>query len=81
MVTAIAFGATITFSFPFVAVLVPAVLLSGNHAAIARWRRKQSLGATWLRRPDLLARLKLNKLDRQLLIEFMDEHKPKISVD
>ena len=60
---------------------VPSVLLSGNHAAIARWRRKQSLGATWLRRPDLLARLKLNKLDRQLLIEFMDEHKPKISVD
>ena len=34
---------------------VPAVLLSGNHAEIARWRRKQSLGRTWLRRPDLLA--------------------------
>jgi tRNA (guanine37-N1)-methyltransferase len=31
---------------------VPDVLLSGNHAAIARWRRKQALGRTWERRPD-----------------------------
>ena len=34
---------------------VPAVLMSGDHAAIRRWRRKQALGRTWLRRPDLLA--------------------------
>ena len=34
---------------------VPEVLRSGDHAAIARWRRKQALGRTWLRRPDLLA--------------------------
>src|SRR5262249_27824119 len=34
---------------------VPAELLSGNHAQIRRWRLKQSLGRTWLRRPDLLA--------------------------
>ncbi len=34
---------------------VPAVLLSGDHAAIARWRRREALGRTWLRRPDLLA--------------------------
>ena len=33
---------------------VPPVLLSGNHADIARWRLKQALGRTWLRRPDLL---------------------------
>lgn len=60
---------------------VPEVLLSGNHALIARWRRKQSLGATWLRRPDLLARIKLNKADQALLREFMDEHGAEIGVD
>ncbi len=38
---------------------VPAVLMSGDHAAIRRWRRKQALGRTWLRRPDLLARIEL----------------------
>ena len=60
---------------------VPGVLLSGNHAAIARWRRKQSLGATWLRRPDLLAHLMLNKADQRLLREFMDEHEAKFGVE
>lgn len=59
---------------------VPEVLLSGNHALIARWRRKQSLGVTWLRRPDLLARLTLNKRDRLLLSEYMREHEAKIGV-
>lgn len=54
-------------------VAVPAVLLSGNHAEIAKWRRKQSLGRTWLRRPDLLARLELSKSDRVLLEEFRRE--------
>lgn len=49
---------------------VPAVLLSGDHAAIRRWRRQQSLGRTWLRRPDLLARLELGKDDRKLLAAF-----------
>ena len=52
---------------------VPAVLLSGDHARIARWRRQQSLGRTWLRRPDLLDRLKLNKQDAALLAEFQAE--------
>jgi len=52
---------------------VPSVLLSGNHAAIARWRRKQSLGRTWLKRPDLLANLELNTLDQQLLDEYKTE--------
>jgi len=49
---------------------VPAVLLSGDHAAIKRWRRQQSLGQTWLRRPDLLASRELDKEDRKLLEAF-----------
>jgi tRNA (guanine37-N1)-methyltransferase len=52
---------------------VPDVLLSGNHAAIARWRRKQALGRTWQRRPDLLDEKALSKEDRQLLDEFRRE--------
>ena len=52
---------------------VPPVLLSGDHAAIRRWRRKQSLGRTWLRRPDLLARMTLGKADRASLEEFIAE--------
>lgn len=52
---------------------VPAVLLSGDHAAIRRWRRQQSLGRTWLRRPDLLARLKLANEDRALLEDFVSQ--------
>jgi len=54
---------------------VPAVLLSGDHAAIARWRRRQSLGRTWLRRPDLLEALTLGAEDQRLLEEFKREHK------
>ena len=46
---------------------VPPVLMSGNHAEIARWRRMQSLGRTWERRPDLLDEAKLSKADRKLL--------------
>ncbi len=52
--------------------VVPEVLLSGNHAHIARWRRMQSLGRTWLRRPDLLDESGLSKLDRTLLQTFRD---------
>lgn len=48
---------------------VPEVLRSGNHAAIARWRRQQSLIRTALRRPDLLDETALGKADRQLLAE------------
>lgn len=53
---------------------VPDVLLSGNHAAIARWRLKQSLGRTWLRRPDLLEQIELTKEQQKLLEEFITEH-------
>lgn len=52
---------------------VPEVLLSGDHAAIARWRLKQSLGRTWLRRPDLLAGLELDAEQQMLLDEFIRE--------
>ena len=52
---------------------VPPVLLSGDHQAIARWRRKQALRRTRERRPDLLSRAKLSDLDRQLLVEIETE--------
>lgn len=52
---------------------VPDVLLSGNHALIARWRRKQSLGQTWLRRPDLLVDKPMSRQDAALLEEFKAE--------
>ncbi len=52
---------------------VPPVLLSGHHAEIAKWRRKQSLGRTWLRRPELIDRATLSKADRALLEAFLAE--------
>jgi tRNA (guanine37-N1)-methyltransferase len=52
---------------------VPPVLLSGDHGAIERWRRKQSLGRTWLRRPELLRGLELNEETERLLAEFQAE--------
>ena len=52
---------------------VPAVLLSGNHADIARWRTKQALGRTWLRRPDLLEKRALSPEEAGLLQEFRNE--------
>ncbi len=54
---------------------VPPVLLTGDHGEIARWRRQQSLGRTWQRRPDLLAKLTLCDEDKQLLQEYQREHK------
>ena len=52
---------------------VPDVLLSGDHARIARWRRMQSLGRTATRRPDLLDGRELSKADRALLQSYRDE--------
>ena len=52
---------------------VPAVLLSGDHAAIARWRKKEALGRSYLRRPDLLEKLALDQEQQQLLDEFIRE--------
>ena len=54
---------------------VPDVLLSGDHAKIARWRYKQALGRTQLRRPDLLEKLDLNDEQRKLLDEFLKEQR------
>ena len=52
---------------------VPDVLLSGNHREIDRWRRKESLRRTQLRRPDLLAKANLTEEDRALLSELAEE--------
>jgi tRNA (guanine37-N1)-methyltransferase len=52
---------------------VPEVLLSGHHENIRRWRLKQALGRTWLRRQDLLAARKLSEEERTLLEEFQRE--------
>ena len=56
---------------------VPAVLLSGNHAEIARWRLKQALGRTWPRRPDLLEKRALTEDERELLEEYKREQRSK----
>jgi len=53
--------------------LVPDVLLSGNHKAIERWRMKQAIGRTALRRPDLLKVKELNAEQDALLKEFRNE--------
>lgn len=52
---------------------VPEVLLSGDHERIRRWRMKQSLGRTYLRRPDLLANVSLSPEQKALLDEFLKE--------
>jgi len=52
---------------------VPKELLSGNHAAIDKWRKKQMLGITALRRKDLLEKIKLSSEEKALLEEFFDE--------
>jgi len=54
---------------------VPEVLLSGDHAQIARWRQKQALGRSYLRRPELIDRLQLSCEQRALLDEFLQELK------
>jgi tRNA (guanine37-N1)-methyltransferase len=46
---------------------VPEILLSGNHGAVAKWRRREALRRTWQRRPDLLAKLELSADEQQFL--------------
>ncbi len=53
---------------------VPAVLVGGHHAEIRRWRHKQALGRTWLRRPDLLDSQQLDAEQQALLNEFISEY-------
>ena len=55
---------------------VPPVLLSGDHAKIARWRHKQALGRSYMRRPDLVRKLNLDHDQQKLLDEFLDEQGP-----
>ena len=54
-------------------VAVPAILLSGHHAQIERWRLKQALGRTWMRRPELLERRAMSAEEARLLEEFRRE--------
>jgi len=54
---------------------VPNVLLSGNHREIQLWRRKQSLGWTMIKRPELLKNVNLSEEDDRLLQEFISEKK------
>ncbi|MBN1238200.1 MAG: tRNA (guanosine(37)-N1)-methyltransferase TrmD [Gammaproteobacteria bacterium] len=52
---------------------VPQVLLGGDHGAVRRWRLKQALGRTWLRRPQLLSARGLSREEAELLEEFKAE--------
>ena len=52
---------------------VPAVLLSGNHAAIRRWRKREALARTYARRPDLLDAASLDEEEQELLRELMEK--------
>ncbi len=54
---------------------VPKVLISGDHGKIRRWRNKQALGRTWVRRPELLETICLDEGQQGLLDEFIREHK------
>ena len=54
---------------------VPEVLLSGHHENIRRWRLKQALGRTWLRRPDLLQARGMSSEEQALLAEFQKEYR------
>jgi tRNA (guanine37-N1)-methyltransferase len=56
---------------------VPEVLLSGDHALVRRWRLKRALGATWLKRPDLLDAVELDDEQAALLREFIAEQQQK----
>lgn len=55
---------------------VPEVLLSGDHARIARWRYQQALGRSFLKRPDLVRKLKLSQEQQELLMEFLRDEGP-----
>jgi len=53
---------------------VPDILLSGNHREIQTWRRKESLKRTYLRRPDLIEKIKLSGEDRKILEDIKKNH-------
>jgi len=62
-----------TRPYEFMGKKVPEILVSGHHANINRWRRKQSLKRTYLKRPDLLKKLELKDEDKKLLEEALQE--------
>ena len=70
-----------TEPYDFEGQTVPDILYCGNHEAIEKWRRKQSLKLTKEHRPDLFSKLKLSKKDLKLLAELEDENPPKWEVD
>lgn len=63
-------GPTYTRPAEYRGMSVPDILLSGDHGAVARWRRRQALLRTWQRRPDLLASAELSDEDRAFLREL-----------
>jgi tRNA (guanine37-N1)-methyltransferase len=63
-------GPQYTRPVEFAGLRVPDILLSGNHAAIARWRRRQALKTTWERRPELLKGAGLSAQDEAILQEL-----------
>ncbi len=60
---------------------VPEVLLSGNHLEIYKWRRKEALKRTYLRRPDLLAKASLSSEDKEFLQGLVQESEPEMGRD
>lgn len=60
---------------------VPEILLSGNHEQIRRWRRKEALRSTYVKRPDLLRDRVLSAEDRMLLDEILHERTPSTVVE
>lgn len=54
-------------------VSAPSVLLSGDHGAVADWRRREALGRTWQRRPEMLLDRELNAADRTLLADYIEK--------
>ena len=58
----------------FSGLAVPSVLLSGNHEQIRRWRLKQRLGVTWLKRPDLFASVSREIEQQELFKQFIDDY-------
>lgn len=57
---------------------VPDILLSGHHANVEEWRRREALRRTWLRRPDLLDQVELSPQDRKWLLQFEVEHENEV---
>ncbi|MBM3263962.1 MAG: tRNA (guanosine(37)-N1)-methyltransferase TrmD [candidate division Zixibacteria bacterium] len=54
---------------------IPEILLSGHHERIRKWRRQETLRATWLRRPDLLENVTLSEEDRTFLLVLQAQHR------